>query len=187
MKITIHQVDMIIQGERDGTPVDLVRVLHVVAESPADAVTRAASRYAGSLEAVLSTRGPLVFEARPIVGDVLDASGTDIAAARPKVRLTSHAVRNDYEEHYRKVPTEISRVKRLSGGKDQETAIRLYSYSFGTRWHLQVRGYLQLADGSASESFVVASAHMSPEELVALRDSIQAELARAGKLDEGAL
>ena len=57
-----------------------------------------------------------------------------------------------------------------------EDAVRLYCTQHGEAWCLQVRGTMCLASGKAGADFVVASGSLYREDMVALRDAIDAFL-----------
>jgi hypothetical protein len=76
-------------------------------------------------------------------------------------------------------PTKRIRIMKASGAKDFERAIRLYCSQFNATWELQIRGpngigYAGMADGKDN---LVANASLTKQELIALRDAIDAALA----------
>lgn len=68
--------------------------------------------------------------------------------------------------------TNIRRVPNA----DHAPALRLYCESADQTWNLQVRGALVRADGSDGKDFVVATAPLNREQMLALRKSIDEHL-----------
>lgn len=59
---------------------------------------------------------------------------------------------------------------------EPERILRLYCELSGGLWKLQIRGPLSLSDGSDGKAFVVATASLNRDSLVALRDACNAML-----------
>jgi hypothetical protein len=77
------------------------------------------------------------------------------------------------EQLYEVLPrTEIRRALHAN----HEPALRLYCENADQTWNLQVRGVLLRADGSAGRDFVVATAPLNREQMLALRKSIDEHL-----------
>ncbi len=68
--------------------------------------------------------------------------------------------------------TEIRRTPNA----DHEPALRLYCENADQTWNLQVRGILKRADGSDGKDFVVATAPLNRDQMLALRKSIDEHL-----------
>jgi len=62
---------------------------------------------------------------------------------------------------------------------DRVAAIRFYCATHGQAWNLQVCGPERLSNGREGKSFMVATARLSREDLLALREAIDAEVSHA--------
>ena len=83
---------------------------------------------------------------------------------------------NDDQHFYRPV-SRVDIRKENHPSVERESAVRLYCYYSGVDWCLQVRAPLRRKDGSESKDFVVASAHLDVDAMLALRDAIDKQLA----------
>lgn len=66
---------------------------------------------------------------------------------------------------------------------EREGGIRLYCTQAGTAWALQVRDWIRLANGRKGKDFIIATASMSREDLLALRTAIDETLAEYGVVE----
>ena len=64
---------------------------------------------------------------------------------------------------------------------DHERAIRLFPTTRNTTWALQVRAPMELPRAREGKDYIIACAHLSIDDLVALRDAANAALAEAGR------
>jgi hypothetical protein len=86
--------------------------------------------------------------------------------------------RSERTDFYR-VVSEYARARAIKDVK-QEPAIRLYCEQFGAQWNLQVRALR--ASGShygKGKEFFVSTAPMNRDDLIALREAIDALLAES--------
>lgn len=69
-------------------------------------------------------------------------------------------------------PTKLRAGARIVRGVPRERAIRLYCVQAGSLWNLQIRGPQERGNYSEGKEFIVATAPLCRDELVALRDAI---------------
>ena len=74
---------------------------------------------------------------------------------------------------YRRVSTRINAVD----GVDRESGVRAYCEQTDSVWAIQVRGPMRLRSGREGKDFIVATATLEREQMVALRDAIDRFLA----------
>lgn len=76
---------------------------------------------------------------------------------------------------YRPIPY-VDTIKANIKLAEHERAIRLFCDQAGRMWALQVRAPITLANGREGKDFMIATAKLDREDLVALRDAIDAML-----------
>jgi hypothetical protein len=79
-------------------------------------------------------------------------------------------------ELYRPIPH--VEIRAFKHAETRESAVRLYctqSYE-GGRWNLQVRASETLANGAEGQRFLIGTATLDRESMIALRDAIDAQL-----------
>jgi hypothetical protein len=103
---------------------------------------------------------------------------------RPPPRPTSPGARAS--DFYRPVAIPIATHIRAVSRVEREKAVRLYCVQHGQAWALQIRAPLTLRSGAEGKDFLVAHAALTREELVALRDAIDAHLKDGVEEEAGA-
>lgn len=86
-------------------------------------------------------------------------------------------------------PVAHATADKASAHVARERGVRLYCTRSGSfvgadnaRWSLQVRAPIKLGSGREGKDFIISTASIGPEDMVALRDMITAELEEAGYL-----
>jgi hypothetical protein len=73
------------------------------------------------------------------------------------------------DEFYKQLPyVEIRKVPDA----DRETGVRVYCYTSGTAWNLQIRGPMTLANQSEGKDVVIATATLEPQDVRDLRAAL---------------
>jgi hypothetical protein len=76
---------------------------------------------------------------------------------------------------YKRVRADIKAVDKV----ERESGIRAYCEQWKSYWVLQVRGPMRLRNGREGKDFIVATAFLEREQMLALRDAIDLLLADA--------
>ncbi|HZJ67668.1 MAG TPA: hypothetical protein VFD36_29395 [Kofleriaceae bacterium] len=86
---------------------------------------------------------------------------------------------NDRENFWRALQwVEIKRAPAWVGEDSRETGLRLYCAQADTTWNLQLRAPLRLANGKDGKDFMIATASVPKDVLIALRNAIDLQIAK---------